>query len=67
MDNILETIVLQVHCGDELGSCFLINSNTVITTRHCLSNYFDIGANINVLGVSTEFGPYRAVRNFVEF
>lgn len=54
MDNILETIVLKVHCGDEFGSCFLINSNTVITTRHCLSNYFDIGADINVLTWNSE-------------
>lgn len=54
MDNILETIVLKVHCGDEFGSCFLINSNTVITTRHCLSNYFDIGADIKVLTWNSE-------------
>lgn len=54
MDNILETIVLKVHCGDEFGSCFLINDNTVITTRHCLTNHFDIGAEINVLTLNSE-------------
>lgn len=54
MDNILPTIVLKVSCGDEFGSCFLINDNTVITTRHCLTNHFDIGAEINVLTLNSE-------------
>lgn len=37
-DKELDDTTVQIKCGENYGTAFLINENTAITVKHCLYN-----------------------------
>ena len=69
-------LVVEVSLWDNFSTARSINSisstkNGIVKVRPCFTldlSFADSVFGVMVkVGVSTEFGPYRAVRNFVEF
>ena len=42
-DKELDDTTVQIKCGENYGTAFLINENTAITVKHCLYNPFAEG------------------------
>lgn len=48
IDDLIKSNIIRLKCGKKEGTAFLIDDDKAITARHCVTEYFETGEEINL-------------------